>query len=75
MKKISEKIRAAVLQRIDKGETPYAIAKAANVSQSTLSRWLRGGKSLTVESQDAIAEWLGWTVGPIKPTASRKGKR
>jgi transcriptional regulator with XRE-family HTH domain len=75
MKKISEKIRDAVLDRVDNGETPYAIAKAANVSQSTLSRWLRGGKSLTVESQDAIAEWLGWTAGPIKPIAPRKKRR
>ena len=39
--------------------SPFAIAAAAGVSPSTITRFLKGERSLKVDTLDALAEVLG----------------
>jgi transcriptional regulator with XRE-family HTH domain len=49
------------LKAIIKGRelSPFAIASAAGVSPSTITRFLSGQRSLKVETLDALADVLG----------------
>lgn len=50
-------------------ETPYAIAKGANVARSQISRMMRGQSGMTADSIERLADYLGLKI-KIEP----KGK-
>ena len=55
------------------GETRYAVSKATGIPESTLSRFVVGGKPLRGENIDKLAAYLGLELRP-KATRSRKGR-
>lgn len=69
MAKLTEAIRQAIT---DSEETPYAIAKGADVARSQLSRLLSGESGMTVDTIERIAEYLRLEI-VIRPRRTRKG--
>ncbi len=41
------------------GQTRYAVSKATGIPESTLSRFVAGGKPLRGENMDKLADYLG----------------
>ena len=70
MAKLVQQIRAAVKTS---EETPYAIAKGANVARSQLSRLLSGECGMTVDTIERLADYLGLEI-IIRPKRRRKGR-
>lgn len=66
MAKLTDAIRAAVKSS---DQTPYAIAKGANVARSQLSRLLSGECGMTVDTIERLADYLG-----LRITIEPKGK-
>lgn len=66
MAKLTNEIRAAVKAS---DQTPYAIAKGANVARSQLSRLLSGESGMTVDTIERLADYLGLQI-----TIAPKGK-
>ena len=56
---VSEQVRRAIK---DSGMTRYEIAKRSGVSQSTLSRFVLGTASITLDRLDVLAPLLGLTL-------------
>lgn len=54
------------------GQTRYAVSKATGIPESTLSRFVAGGKPLRGENIDKLADYLGLALvsktGKIKKT-------
>lgn len=59
---VSERIREAIEAC---GETRYRVAKETGVSQTTLSRFFKGERTLSQEAIDALAGYLGLDLVPI----------
>jgi hypothetical protein len=53
------------------GETRYAVSKATGIPESTLSRFVVGGKPLRGENIDRLADYLGLVL-VAKPGKARK---
>ena len=53
------------------GESRYAVSKATGIPESTLSRFVAGGKPLRGENIDKLATYLGLVL-TIKPGKARK---
>ena len=53
----SDEVRNAIE---DSGLSRYRIAKDADIDQSTLSRFVHGQRTLSLETVDRLAELLGW---------------
>lgn len=53
---ISDGLRAAA---VNSRMTPYAVAQAAGVAPSVVTRWLSGHRSLKLDTADRIASALG----------------
>lgn len=53
--KLSEQIRRAVM---DCGMTRYAISKATDIDQATLSRFISGERGLPMKTLDVLADFL-----------------
>jgi transcriptional regulator with XRE-family HTH domain len=70
MAKLTNAIRAAVNAS---EETPYAIAKGANVARSQLSRLLSGKSGMTVDTIERLADYLGLRI-TIEPKPKSKGR-
>ena len=68
MGKLTEAIQAAV--KASK-QTPYAIAKGANVARSQLSRLMSGERGLNSETIERLADYLGLEI-VIRPKRTRK---
>lgn len=66
MAKLTNTIRAAVKAS---DQTPYAIAKGANVARSQLSRLLSGESGMTVDTLERLADYL-----ELRITIEPKGK-
>jgi len=60
------------IERVD--ETPYAIAKGADVNRSQLSRLLSGEGGLSMESAERLAEYLGIEIIVQAKRRVRKAK-
>lgn len=69
MATVTATLRAA-LERC--GLTRYAVSKATGIPESTLSRFVAGGKPLRGENIDKLSEYLGLAL-TAKPTKARKG--
>ncbi len=55
------------------GQSRYAVSKATGIPESTLSRFVAGGKPLRGENIDKLADYLGlWLTE--KAGKARKGK-
>jgi hypothetical protein len=67
----SDQFRAAVLKA---DESRYRISKATGISESILSRFVRGESGLSMDYMDRIAEYLGLEV-VVKVKRSRKPAR
>jgi plasmid maintenance system antidote protein VapI len=65
---ISEAIRAALE---DSESSRYAIARECGVSESVLSRFVRGERGLTLDTVDRLAKVLGLTIVVNKPKRKR----
>jgi Cro/C1-type HTH DNA-binding domain len=57
--KLSDQIRRAVETC---GQTRYAIWKATDISEATLSRFMSGERGLPMKTLDKLAEYLGLEV-------------
>ena len=68
----SEQVRRAI---IDCGMTRYAIYKQTGVSQATLSRFITGRGSLSLESLDKIAECIGLRAELDRPKTATKRRQ
>ena len=64
---LSEQVRRAIDAA---GVTRYRIAKETDVSEATLSRFVRGESGLSLAALDRLAEYLGLE---IFPTAAAEG--
>lgn len=71
---ISNQLREIIRSR---GLTPYAVAQAAKVSPSVVTRFMNGERGLTLTTFDAIATALGLrlqqTAGGLR-TAPKAGR-
>ncbi len=70
MGQLTKAIAAAVKAS---GQTPYAIAKGADVARSQLSRLLSGERGLNTDTIERLADHLGLEI-TIKPKAHTTGK-
>jgi transcriptional regulator with XRE-family HTH domain len=70
MGQLTKAIAAAVKAS---GQTPYAIAKGADVARSQLSRLLSGERGLNTDTIERLADYLGLEI-TIKPKAADKNK-
>lgn len=79
---VSDQLRHVIAGR---GLSPHAVASAAGVAPSALSRFVRGERGLTLQSVDAVAEVLGLRLVEVrghgravpqsrKPAAARADK-
>lgn len=73
--KISDRLRAAVLDAIKNGQTRYAIAKGAGLKYPTFTRWLDEGRDIRASTIDALGEYLGLELVEAKPAKPVKAKR
>lgn len=55
------------------GQTRYAVSKATGIPESTLSRFVAGGRSLRGENIDKLSEYLGLVL-TAKAGKARKGR-
>jgi len=55
------------------GQTRYAVSKATGIPESTLSRFVAGGKPMRGENIDKLADYLGLVL-MAKAGNARKGK-
>ena len=60
---ISDQLRAAIRAS---GLTHYRIAKEAGISPSMLDHFIRGERSLRLETVDKIAAALGYRLAPAQ---------
>jgi hypothetical protein len=51
------------------GQTRYAVSKATGIPESTLSRFVMGGKPLRGENIDILSAYLGLELRPAKKPA------
>ncbi|MBX3385381.1 MAG: helix-turn-helix transcriptional regulator [Phycisphaeraceae bacterium] len=56
------------------GQTRYAVSKATGIPESTLSRFVAGGKPLRGENIDKLSEYLGLELRPKAGKPRRKGR-
>lgn len=70
MAKLTNAIRAAVKAS---NQTPYAIAKGANVARSQLSRLLSGESGMAVDTIERLADYLGLRI-TIEPKSKPRKK-
>jgi transcriptional regulator with XRE-family HTH domain len=52
------------------GETPYAIAQGSGVNKSQLSRILNTDCSLSIDSAERVADYLGYQI-VLKPKRTK----
>ncbi len=71
MGELSEALRAAVKAS---GQTPYSIAKGADINRSQLSRLLSGERGLNSETMERLAEYLGLEI-VVRPKTSTTKKK
>jgi transcriptional regulator with XRE-family HTH domain len=71
MAKLTNTIRAAVKAS---DQTPYAIAKGANVARSQLSRLLSGESGMTVDTLERLADHLGLRIVIEPKSKTTKGR-
>ena len=71
MGQLAESIRTAIESS---SETPYAIAKGADVARSQLSRLLSGERGLNTDAIERIAEYLELEIVIRPKRRARKGR-
>jgi plasmid maintenance system antidote protein VapI len=64
---LSDVLRRAILES---GMTRYAIAVKAGVDQASLSRFVAGKRSMSLETADKLMDVLGLEVRPRKRKAN-----
>jgi plasmid maintenance system antidote protein VapI len=71
MDKLSDQLRAAV---DGSGMSRYAVAKAIDLDQATLSRFMSGKAGLSVGTIDKLGELLGLQLKTVTKPAKGKGR-
>ncbi len=62
---IGDVIRAALVRRVESGDTFYAIGKATGISQQVIGRFASGDrKEIRLKTVNLLCEYLGLTVAP-----------
>lgn len=56
---LTETIRQHIQQRLDGGESRYAIAKGADLDYPSFIRWLDEGRDVRASTLDKLAKYLG----------------
>ena len=69
--RLSEQLRVAI---DSSHRSRYAIAKAIELDQSVLSRFMAGKSGLAIETIDRLGELLGLRIVVEKRTNKRKGR-
>jgi ribosome-binding protein aMBF1 (putative translation factor) len=73
---MAEKISSQLRKAIDaSGMSRYAIAKAIELDQSVMSRFMAGKSGLAVETIDKLCDLLGLELVPKDKSATRKEVR
>jgi transcriptional regulator with XRE-family HTH domain len=67
-----DQLRAAVLNA---GESRYRISKATGISESILSRFVRGEAGLSMEYANRLCEYLGLRLEKAEKAGPSKSKR
>jgi transcriptional regulator with XRE-family HTH domain len=62
-KKLSDQVRELVM---NSGLSRYAICKATGLDNGAMSNFLAGRRGLSLDSLDALAEFLDWELKPRK---------
>lgn len=73
MAKLTDQLRTAI-DNNDAGMSRYAIAKAIDLDQSTLSRFMSGKAGLALATVDRLGELLGLELVATKKPAKGKGR-
>lgn len=71
MAKLTDELRKAI---DGSGMSRYAVAKAIDLDQSTLSRFMSGKAGLALGTVDRLGELLGLKLVTTKTTAKDKGR-
>ena len=71
MARLTDAIRLAIKAS---DQTPYAIAKGANVARSQLSRLLSGESGMTVDTIERLADYLGLRITIEPKSKTTKGR-
>lgn len=56
---MAEELKAAIQTKLNAGATVASIAREAGIPQPVLHRFVRGTRSLTLETASKLAETLG----------------
>jgi transcriptional regulator with XRE-family HTH domain len=59
----------------DSGMTRYAIAQATGINESVLSRFVAGGRTISLANADTLAEFLGYELMKTKGAKGTKPTR
>jgi plasmid maintenance system antidote protein VapI len=71
MRRLSDQLRTAIDAS---GMSRYAVAKAIELDQATMSRFMSGKAGLSVETIDRLGELLGLRLVATKKPARGKGR-
>ena len=71
MRRLSDQLRAAIDAS---GMSRYAVAKAIELDQATMSRFMSGKAGLSVETIDRLGELLGMRLVATKKPTKGKGR-
>lgn len=73
---LATSLRRAIDKAERAGTTRYSIGKAANLPQSTLSRFMRGQRGLGLDVAERVADVLGLRVVLVEKASkpARRGK-
>ena len=71
-KTFTERIRELIDQS---GQTRYAISKATEIDQATLSRFMTGKGGLSLANLDALSKHLGWKLSAQSHSKRSRGKQ
>jgi plasmid maintenance system antidote protein VapI len=71
MAKLTDQLREAIDAS---GASRYAVAKAIDLDQSTLSRFMAGKAGLALDTLDRLGELLGLKLVATKKPAKGKGR-
>lgn len=71
MAKLTDQLREAI---DGSGMSRYAVAKAIELDQSTLSRFMAGKSGLALDTVDRLGELLGLKLAATKKPTKEKGR-
>lgn len=71
---IADTLKEAVNTALQKGWTLRGLADASGVNHPTLSRWLSGQRTITLESAESLCRFFSCDLGKPRIPKPPKGK-